>query len=357
MTMLMNVNHSTTLIQSQQILDHLVDGIIFSDQDGYISYVNGAASAMVGRPAAEMIGVPITDVLTRLPLLANSPDNAKASQFELNGRYVRGRATIFYDQNNEAQGVLTTLHDITAEFEAKRSKDNFLQTISHELRTPLTAIKGYVELLATGASGPLNNNQAMFTVTIQRNVNRMVQLINSLIFASTIKAGRLEYITGYTDVAQLVDQISRELQPTAAEDGQRIVVDVDKRLRPLRVDPIHMATILEELITNSIKFNRPGGTVRITAVPDTINGNEQSYIVVSVSDEGAGIDLADQPHIFEEFYRAGHETENHIRTRGIGMGLSIVRALVETYNGRIWFKSTPKQGSTFTFVIPDLPVE
>ncbi|MEJ2750225.1 MAG: histidine kinase dimerization/phospho-acceptor domain-containing protein, partial [Anaerolineae bacterium] len=308
----MNANYSATLSQSQQILDHLADGIIFSNQDGHISYVNGAASRMVGRPVAELIGVPITDVLTRLPLLANSPDDAVASQFELNGRYVRGRATILYDQNEEAQGVLTTLHDVTAEFQAEQSKDNFLQTISHELRTPLTAIKGYAELLATGASGPLNKNQAMFTVTIQRNVNRMVQLINSLIFTSSIKAGRLEYIVGYTDVAQLIDQISRELQPTAAEDGQRIIVKVDKRLRPLRIDSIHMATILEELITNSIKFNRPGGIVRVTAALDTLNGNEQSYVVVSVSDEGVGIDPADQDHIFEEFYRTKQETDSHI---------------------------------------------
>jgi signal transduction histidine kinase len=305
-----------------------------------------------------MVGRPITDVLTRLPLLASSVDNnAKASRFELNGRYVCGRATILYDPDNQAQGVLTTLHDITDEFELEQSKDNFLKTISHELRTPLTAIKGYVELLSTGASGPLNANQKMFAVTIQRNVNRMVQLINSLIFTSSIRSGRLEYITGHTDLAQLIDQISRELQPTAAEDGQKIIVDVANKLQPLRVDPIHMATILEELITNSIKFNRPGGTVRVTAVPDTMNGNAQTYVIISISDEGIGIDPADQAHIFEEFYRTAHETDEHIRTRGLGMGLSIVRSLVETYNGRIWFKSTPKQGSTFTFIIPHQSVE
>ena len=348
---------NSSVIQSQQILDHLVDGIIFSNQDGYISYANEAASALIGRPASEMVGHPITDILTRLPLLASSADTAKSSRFELNGRYVSGRATTLYDQNNEAQGVLTTLHDITDEFKSEQSKDNFLKTVSHELRTPLTAIKGYVELMATGASGPLNDNQKMFTVTIQRNVNRMVQLINSLIFASSIRAGRLEYITGHTDLTQLIDQISRELQPTAAEDGQRIVIEVSKQLQPLHVDPIHMATILEELIINSIKFNRPGGTVRVTAVPDSVNGHAQTYVIVSVSDEGIGIDPADQAHIFEEFYRTAHETDSHIRSRGIGMGLSIVRALVETYNGRIWFKSTPKQGSTFTFIIPVQPVD
>lgn len=353
----MNGTPSTTLIQSQKILDHLVDGVIFSNQDGYISYANKAASTLVGRSVPEMLGRPITDVLTRLPLLASSVDSVKSSRFELNGRYLRGKAIILYDQNNEAEGILTTLHDVTTEFESEQSKDNFLKTVSHELRTPLTAIKGYVELLSTGVAGTLNDNQKMFATTIQRNVNRMVQLINSLIFTSSIKAGRLEHITGHTDLTQLINQISRELQPTAAEDGQKIVVEVANQIQPLHVDPIHIATILEELITNSIKFNRPGGTVRITAVPDTMNGSDQTYVIISISDEGIGIDPADQAHIFEEFYRTAHETDNHIRTRGMGMGLSIVRALVETYNGRIWFKSTPGRGSTFTFIIPNQPVE
>lgn len=352
----MTGNYTKSLIQSQHILDHLVDGIIFSNQKGYISYANEAAGALVGQSPAEMIGRPITDVLTRLPLLASSVENGKSSRFELNGRYVRGRATILYDENDEAEGVLTTLHDVTAEYEVEQSKNHFLETISHELRTPLTAIKGYVELLSTGASGALNDNQKMFTTTIQRNVNRMVQLINSLIFASSIKAGRLEYITGHTDLHQLINQISRELQPVAAEDGQKIVVQVARKLQPIQVDPIHMATILEELITNSIKFNRSGGTIKVTAAPDNLNGDKRTYVVVSVSDEGVGIEPADQSHIFEEFYRSTHETSTHIRSRGIGIGLSIVRALVETYNGRIWFKSTPKQGSTFTFIIPEQPI-
>ena len=346
--------HQTSpILGSQQILDHLIDGIIYSDKTGQITYANKKASELIGLPTRDMIGRPITDVLVRLPLLASSTDNVKARPFELNGRYVRGQATTLYDENQEAQGILTTLHDITSEFKAEQSKDNFLKTVSHELRTPLTAIKGYVELLATGATGPLNDSQIMFTGTIQRNVNRMVQLINSLIFASSIKAGRLEYITGHTDLIQLIDQISRELQPKAAEDGQKIITEVDSRLQPLQVDPIHMATILEELITNGIRYNKPGGTVRITAVPDSMNGDPYSYVIISVSDEGIGIDPADQDHIFEEFYRANQETESHMRSRGIGVGLSIVRALVETYNGRIWFKSTPNKGSTFTFIIPD----
>ena len=335
----------------------MTDGIIFSDRQGIIIYANQAASQLIGLPTAALLDRPITDILTRLPLLAGAGNGVHASQFELNGRFVRGQAVTFYDSHNQAQGILTTLHDVTPEYQAEYAKDNFLKLVSHELRTPLTAIKGYVELLMTGAGGALNDNQKMFTVTIQRNVNRMVQLINSLIFASSIKSGRLEFTQGHTDLPQLIRQISRELQPKAAEDGQRITIKTDKKLKPLQVDPIHMATILEELMINSIKFNRPGGKVRVTAVAETNKGKQHSFVVVSISDEGIGIAPEDQAHIFEEFYRAADLNDVQLRARGIGMGLSIVRALVEAYNGRIWFKSTPYKGSVFTFIIPDQPAQ
>ncbi len=343
-----------SIMQSEQILNHLNDGIVFCNQEGAITFANKAACRMVGLSGADIAEQPITDLLPRLPMLA-SPDTAQASQFELNGRYVQGQASTIYTDNNQVQGILTTLRDITVEYEAEQAKDSFLKTVSHELRTPLTAIKGYAELLVGGAGGALNNNQKMFTTTIQRNVNRMVQLINSLIFASSIKGGRLEHIAGHTNLNQLIQQISRELQPTAAKDGQRIIYEIEDNLQPLKVDPIHMATILEELMTNSIKFNRPGGEVRVTAVYETGIPNQQPFVIVTVSDEGIGIAEEDQTHIFEEFYRAKEQSNTHILTRGIGMGLSIVRAIVEAYDGRIWFKSTPNQGSAFTFIIPNQP--
>ncbi len=342
-------------LSSEYILDSLEDGIIFCNQHGIITYANDAAGQMTGLSQSNMLGRPITDILPRLPLLASANNDANTSQFELNGRFLRGRATTTYDHNNQAQGILTTLHDITPEHESEQAKDHFLKTVSHELRTPLTAIKGYVELLASGAGGTLNDNQKEFTYAIQRNVNRIVQLINSLIFASSIKSGRLEYSAGYTNLPQLIRQISRELQPKAAEDGQKITVKLDDKLQPLQMDPIHMATILEELITNSIKFNRPGGRVQVTAVSQTGNGNQQTFAIVTVSDEGIGIAPNNQEHIFEEFYRADSQHDTHIRAGGMGMGLSIVKALVEAYNGRIWFKSAPNQGSAFTFIIPNQP--
>ncbi|MFQ5398243.1 MAG: ATP-binding protein [Anaerolineae bacterium] len=337
--------------QQRSILECLSDGVILSNQDGSITFVNQAALDLVGMSIEEMLGRPVTDILTRLPMLAPTNGSPASKRFEMNGRIIQGQANLIYDDNGVAQGAVATLHDMTAEFQAEQAKDSFLTTISHELRTPLTAIKGYVELLENGTGGPLTETQHMFTQTIQRNVARMVHLINSLIFASSVKAGRQEYRSGHTDFSQLIQQIAREMQPRAAEYGQQIKVDIDSKLQPIQADPTHMATIVEELVSNSIKFNRPGGVIQIKAALDTEPDQDQSFVVVSVSDEGIGIDPADHALIFQDFYRPDRHAVQ-IRARGMGMGLSIVRSLVEAYYGRIWFESAPDKGSTFTFIIP-----
>jgi PAS domain S-box-containing protein len=349
-----NGNITADMIESQQpILECLADGVIFSGRKGLIEYANQAALAIIGLKANELEGHPVTDILVHLPMLASGSDTAHAStSFEMNGRVIQGQMNIVYDTEGTVQGTVAVLRDTTAQYQAEKTRDRFLTTVSHELRTPLTAIKGYVELMNSGTGGSLNDTQKSFLNTIQRNVNRTVQLINNLIFASAVRGGRLEYRKGgYADLPQLIQQISREMQPKAAKDGQQIEIRIDDRLQTVQADPIHIATILEELVTNGIKYNRTGGRVQIGARLELDKTHQQAFAAVSVSDEGIGIAPEDQAYIFEDFYRMD-EKEEQVRAGGMGIGLSIVRALVEAYNGRIWFESQPDQGSTFIFIIP-----
>ena len=243
------------------------------------------------------------------------------------------------------------MRDITAEYQAERAKNAFLTTISHELRTPLTAIKGYVELLFAGGAGPLNSSQKMFLETVQRNVTRLVQLINSLIFVSSARSGRLHAASGYADLRQLISQISREMTVIAEQNQQQIHVEISADLPPIEADPMHVATMLQELVANGLKYNNAGGEVRINASLYEEEGNIEPFVIVSVEDNGIGIETDHQSHIFEDFYRPD-QREGEVIAGGMGVGLSIVRALVEAYNGRIWFQSSPGVGSVFTFVLP-----
>jgi signal transduction histidine kinase len=340
---------STDMVESQRpILESLVDGIIFSGQTGLIDYANQAATIMLGISIDEMLGHPVTDILAHVPMLGGS---ANINHFEKNGRILQGQMSLIYDSEGVAQGTVAVLRDITAQYHAETSRDEFLTTVSHELRTPLTAIKGYVELLASGTGGQISANQKSFLNTIQRNVNRMVQLINSLIFATTIRSGRLEYGTGPTDLARLIDQLAREMQPKAAQSGQQITTELHENLAPIQADPMHMETIISELLQNAMKYNRQGGNIHVRALLEGNGSVAPTFAVVSIRDDGVGIATEDWDRIFEEFYRPDKST-SQVQAGGMGMGLSIVRALVEAYNGRIWFDSVPDQGSTFTFIIP-----
>jgi signal transduction histidine kinase len=352
---------SREMIESQRpILECITDSVIFINNEGLIEYANQASVDNFGVDVEALVGRPATEFLARLPLPTgggNGERSTSGTQFEMNGRVLQGQMNLVYDESGVVQGTVAILRDISAEYQSERAKSAFLTTVSHELRTPLTAIKGYVELLQGGTAGEMNKNQKMFLSTIQRNANRMVQLINSLIFASSAKGGRVDYTGGHADLRQLINQIVRELEGMAKENQQRIVVEVDSRLQPIQADPIHISTILQELIANSIKYNQSNGEVRIAAFLESEIDKDQKFALVSVSDNGIGIDLEDQSHVFEDFFRPD-QLSSQVRAGGMGMGLSIVRALVEAYNGRIWFESTLGEGSTFTFIIPLMqPIE
>jgi PAS domain S-box-containing protein len=346
---------SREMIESQRpILECITDGVIVINNEGAIEYANQTASVNVGISVEELVGRSAAEILNRLPLPSSGNNDGRGTfgtQFEMNGRVLQSQMNLVYDEDGAVQGSVAILRDISAEYQSERAKSAFLTTVSHELRTPLTAIKGYAELLYGGSAGELNKNQKMFLSTIQRNANRMVQLINSLIFASSAKSGRLEYNLGHADLRQLINQIVRELESMAKEKQQRITVEVDSRLQPIQADPIHLSTILQELIANSIKYNRPNGEVRIAAFLESEMDQEQKFALVSVSDDGIGIDMEDQSHIFEDFFRPD-QLNTQVLAGGMVLVLSIVRALVEAYNGRIWFESTPGEGSIFTFIIP-----
>ena len=350
----------TTIHAQKPILECLTSGIISSDIEGSINYANEASGIIVGIHPDKLIGRPVTDILTHLPMLSNASTQATGSRpprampfnsFELNGRVIQGHMTIIYNDEGAAQGTVAILRDITSEFYAERSRDNFLTTISHELRTPLTAIKGYVELMANGTRGDLNPNQQLFVKTIQRNVTRMVHLINSLIFASAVKGGRLEFTSDQTNLPQLIQQISREMLPLAAQNGQQITVDINGRLTNIQADPMHIAIILEELIGNAIKYNKQGGEIHIQATPQTDEANQNEFAIISIRDEGVGIPPEMQTYIFDDFFHPDNN-DTQVKAGGVGMGLSVVRSLIDAYNGRIWLESKPHEGSTFFFLLP-----
>nr|MBI3613478.1 HAMP domain-containing histidine kinase [Nitrospirota bacterium] len=222
-------------------------------------------------------------------------------------------------------------------------KSAFVSIVSHELRTPMTSIKGYVENLLDGISGPLNDRQAQSLERVKCNADRLTRMTNELLDLSRIEAGlidlRLEPIAIPELVADVVDGAQAFAQPKSITLRQRY----DEALPPVTADRDKLHQVLTNLIHNAIKFTPRHGLILVEAA--TVGEQVQ----ICVSDSGCGIPEQELILVFEKFYRGPSAP---IETRGAGLGLSITKSLVELHGGRIWVTSSQGQGSRFCFTLP-----
>lgn len=226
--------------------------------------------------------------------------------------------------------------------ELGRAKTDFVSKISHELRSPLTSVIGYVELLLDGGPGDPTEEQARMLAIIERNSLRLLGLIEDLLTMSGVEAGIFELEVGPVDLAKVVENVRETTAPAAskAELDLRVVLgpDVD-----LIGDHEQLERALLNLVSNAIKFNVPNGTIEITTRP------EGDDIAVSVRDTGTGVPAAEQGQLFTRFFRAARSKEQEVP--GTGLGLYIVKQIVELHGGAIEVESTPA-GTTFTMLLP-----
>ena len=225
--------------------------------------------------------------------------------------------------------------------EADRLKDEFVALISHDLRTPLTSIIGYLELMLD--DGNLTEDQRGYVEVVDRNADRLLQLVNNLLFVARLEAGQLDLRRGPLDLAAVVRQSVVEAMPRAEASGIELTCDVNGEV-PVQADKGRMFQVLDNLVSNAIKFTPPGGGVHVSVSP--VNGVAR----LDIEDTGIGIAPADQQHLFERFFRASETTERQIP--GTGLGLYITRAIVEAHGGSIAVDSTPGEGTSFSVELP-----
>ncbi|RME37916.1 MAG: PAS domain-containing sensor histidine kinase, partial [Thermoflexia bacterium] len=271
--------------------------------------------------------------------------------FELEGKHVVVSAAPIRLPSGETAGFVALFRDVTREVQAESAKREFIATISHELRTPLTAILGYSEALYGGMVGPLMPTQSTFVRIIHDNARRLVAIANNLIAMAEAEQGRLRLNYIPTDPALIAAEVVESFIPRMKERQLEWRLEMEDDLPLAEVDPIRIRQVLTNLVSNAVKFTYPGGriTVGVATVREPGGGPPQ-YVRIWVQDTGIGIPLEEQPCIWERFYRS----ENPLRAEagGLGLGLSIVRTLVEAHGGRVWLDSAPGKGSTFTILLP-----
>jgi len=231
--------------------------------------------------------------------------------------------------------------------EASRAKDQFLAILSHELRTPLTSIVGWVYLLRSGKAdaATLDNGLA----TIERNVMAQAKLVSGILDMSRIMSARLRLNTRPLELSPLIASVLETLLPAARARGLRVLPVLDPSAGPVLADPDRLAQVLSNLVSNAIKFTAPGGQVFVRLA------QEDGQAVISVQDNGAGIPPDFLAHVFDLFrQRDSSDTRPH---GGVGLGLALVRQLVELHGGTVRAESDGEgHGATFTVTLPLAPV-
>jgi two-component system, OmpR family, phosphate regulon sensor histidine kinase PhoR len=237
-------------------------------------------------------------------------------------------------------GQAVTMQDITHLKELDRIKSDFVNTVSHDLRSPLTAILGYVELIAR--AGPINDQQREFIRRVQFSVNNITALINDLLDLGRIEAG-FDAMKEIVPLPAIVRYAAEGLRNRIEEKSLGLTLDLDESVPSILGNPVRLRQMIANLLGNAVKYTPHRGKIEVRC------RFEEGQIIMQVKDNGQGIPLADQPYIFDKFYRASNIPPD---MPGTGLGLAIVRSIVENHQGRIWVDSTVGVGTTFTVVLP-----
>lgn len=225
-----------------------------------------------------------------------------------------------------------------------RFKSKFLANISHELRTPLNVIIGFSELMVDEAPGEINQDQRQCLNDILTGSRRMLVRINSILDLSRIESGKVELKPESVNLEGIIANLTRTIKPILKPRQQTLTALIEKGLPPVYTDEVKVGQVLLNLLDNASKFTADGGRLKIEAV------TAGDLCEVSVVDNGIGIKKEDQVGVFKPFSRIGN---NLVEDRGgTGLGLALVKQIVEQYGGRVWVQSEYGKGSRFTFTLP-----
>jgi signal transduction histidine kinase/uracil-DNA glycosylase len=346
---------------TQTVLEDLTCGVIIGDPSGKISRVNTAAAQMLAVPPESLVNQPLRHVAQDerwhkaiTELVAHSNDMVTTT-LEVGGRVLRATispmaATV---TGKRQEGSVAILYDVTAEAESQQARDEFVASLSQELRTPMTSITGYTDLLLGESVGLIGEMQRKFLQRIKANIERMSSMLNDLIGVTAIDAGQLEIRPTIVDMGEIIEDTIIGARAQLEEKELTLELNLPEKLPPVEADADCVHQIMANLLGNATKCTPVGCTIAVSAeVYDNEAGNpeETHYLKVSIRDSGGGIAPDDQERVFDRFYRAENPLINGLGETGVG--LAIVKSLVEAHNGRVWVESEMGVGSTLSFLLP-----
>ncbi|HLD29338.1 MAG TPA: ATP-binding protein [bacterium] len=235
--------------------------------------------------------------------------------------------------------------------EIDQLKDDFVSAVSHELRSPLTSIKGYINFVLQGATGPLNNKLKNYLEIVQQNTMRLSQFVDDILDVAKIKAGKMYLENKYFSLHQMVDNLVALFQPQKEQKQIQTGITIPDDLPRLYGDEGKIVQVLTNLMSNAFKFTPEKGRIDIIAIHPYMDEGKK-MVRISVRDSGIGIPKEKIKMVFQKFEQVKGTRDQVAGPKGTGLGLTISKGLIEAHGGRIWIESEPGQGATFHFTLP-----
>ncbi|WP_164699851.1 cell wall metabolism sensor histidine kinase WalK [Modestobacter sp. KNN46-3] len=357
--------------------------IIGTDRDGLVRVWNPGAERMLGLPRADVVRTrSIIDFHAPEELTPEQPDAGGGTPFATLVRVAREqgsdvrdwtyltadgrRLTVSVaitprtDDDGEQTGWNFVGTDMTEVRATERLKDQFVSLISHELRTPLSSILGYLELVLDDPEQPLTDDQRQYLGTVERNAQRLLRLVGDLLFTAQVDAGRFTLQPAEVDLADIVRSAEETARVTATARGVAMSVDVLDGGLVVSGDALRLGQACDNLVSNAVKFTPAGGRVALRlqtawrdadgALVDVPAAGATPVALLSVSDTGVGIPNSEQGRLFTSFFRASTARRNAVP--GVGLGLTITKAITTAHGGTLDVVSAEGRGTTFTLALP-----
>lgn len=359
--------------KSRAILTSIGDGVFVVDAKERITMLNPVAQNLTGVSEPEALGKLYTDVL-RFEFEKSHKLNDGFIKKALSGTVAdMGDTTVLVrrdgmripvadsaapvrDAKGDVVGAIVVFRDITREYELDKAKTEFVSLASHQLRTPLSAINWYGEMLLGGDAGKLTKIQGEYINEIAEGSRRMSDLVDSLLNVSRLEVGKLPNQPAPTSVQSLVYDIQKELAVTITGKKLKMNIQLEK-LPDVTADPKQLRIIVQNLMSNAVKYTDTEGEVTVILRRATEDDTKRarlsksnSYWYFSVADDGYGIPARQQPKIFGKLFRA--DNVQKLDVEGTGLGLYIVKEIVDKMGGTVWFTSAEGEGATFYVVAP-----
>ncbi|HZS09830.1 MAG TPA: ATP-binding protein [Blastocatellia bacterium] len=339
----------------QSVLASVDEGLVIIDREERVLLINDAARRLlgIGHRAARLLtdisfNPQINDAFTRVLLTADRAEARVELQFGLGRRVLRLHTAPLRFDGARVDGVVGAFIDITQLEKLERIRQEFLTNVSHELRTPLASIAAYTETLIDGGIDDAENS-LRFLTTIQRNAERMRNLVNDISELSTIESGAVRLNFERLPLREVVDEVFSGLRPRSEKHRVALRNQVPESCL-VTADHRRLEQILTNLVDNAIKFNRPGGEVTVSADAES-EADGQTQTVVRVRDTGPGIPPEHLPRVFERFYRVDKARSRDLG--GTGLGLAIVKHLARAHGGEAYVTSEVGQGCEFVIRLPN----